>query len=525
MKKLFTCVLLTASSIAAMAADYTEQLTVNLNGMQIADNISTISVDKQDDGNYTLRLNNFALNESMPVGNIVVPDVAGIENGSSMTLISDQTVSITAGDLPGVGSGDYLGPQLGPVPVVVKAEVRDEKLFAIIDINLPGMMIKVTFGNGGYQIGNSGFETFHLATIANPNKPESVSTSDEPDHWHSFMTASSYQDDGTENPSIAYLAGFAPHTFISDATRPGSAGKHSVLLTSSDMGFLGVANGTITTGRLNAGNVSAANKLNHSWSDMSKTELDPNGDPFYTEVNGLPDSVAVWVKFKQLKPSADHPYATINAVLTDGTYYQDPEEKEYTNVMAKATDAKIESKDFVWQRLAIPFEYTGYSAPKKVMHVTISTNADAGKGSTDSLYVDDFELIYNSKLESLKVKGAGVAGFSKDVTSYNVEVAGAITADDIEASADGTGAIVTKKDVDGTGKTFEVRVTSNDLQTSTVYTLNIQVADGISSVTGSPDNTVEAMYNLNGQRIGSASKGQVYIRKYADGKTVKAIKK
>ena len=92
---------------------------------------------------------------------------------------------------------------------------------------------------------------------------------------------------------------------------------------------------------MNAGSTTATDTKNHAFLDLSNTDKDNNGDPFYTVLNGRPDAVKVWVKFKQATPQAFYPYATVNAVITDGTRYQDPEDKTYTNVVAKATNAKI----------------------------------------------------------------------------------------------------------------------------------------------------------------------------------------
>lgn len=52
---------------------------------------------------------------------------------------------------------------------------------------------------------------------------------------------------------------------------------------------------------------------NHAYLDMSKTDKDNNGDPFYQTINGTPDSVAVWMAFKQSTPNADYPYATLSS--------------------------------------------------------------------------------------------------------------------------------------------------------------------------------------------------------------------
>ena len=58
-------------------------------------------------------------------------------------------------------------------------------------------------------------------------------------------------------------------------------------------------------------------------------------------MDGTPDSLAVWVKFIQGTPQETHPYATISTVITDGTYYQEPCDKEYANILGVARNSKI----------------------------------------------------------------------------------------------------------------------------------------------------------------------------------------
>lgn len=527
MKKIFTLIALCASSVMAMATDYTAQLEVTVNGTSTVQE-ATISVAKQDDGKYTLQLNNFILSmpgQTMPVGNIVLKDVEGTVAEGLTTIKSVQDILIEAGNIPGIDV--WMGPMLGSVPVDMTAEIRGENLYTIINIDMAalGQTIKVVFGDGGYQIGNSGFEDFHTATVYYPEDPETFSTSDEPNHWHSFMSASG-------NPALVYLAGYTPHTFISDVVRPGTTGTKSVLITSTDM-WIAIANGTITTGRLNTGDMDATNLANHSWSAVDSVGVDDNGAPFYATINGRPDSLALWVKFKQGTPQEEYPYATVKAVLTDGSYYQDPEDKEYTNVVAKAVNNTIESNGFVWQRISIPFLYmadanngVAYPYDPKVIHVTISTNAEPGKGSIDSLYVDDIELIYNCDLTHVSVNGQVVAGFDKDVTEYNITANGDITADKI--SYYGSRGIKVAKAITKTdnGYTVKLIATSCDLKKSKTYTLNITTGTtGISSATNNGEKKVEAVYNLNGQRVNGKAGGKIQITKYTDGKTVKTIKK
>ena len=199
------------------------------------------------------------------------------------------------------------------------------------------------------------------------------------------------------------------HTYTSNEVRPGSTGKQSVKLTSGMVDaifFKQPANGTITTGRLFAGAAKANNPKNNSTSDPTSTEKDGAGNPFYAPLTARPDSIVAWIKFKQgtlSKENQKYKYATISAIIHDNTKYQDPEDKTYNNVVAKAQNAKIESKDFTWQRISIPFDYESYKANNAEPHnilITISTNAEPGIASTDAnnpdvMYIDDVELVYN----------------------------------------------------------------------------------------------------------------------------------
>ena len=296
----------------------------------------------------------------------------------------------------------------------------------------------------------------------------------------------------------------------------------------------------MTTGRMQAGSATATDPANCAFLDFDNEEVDGNGDPFYTVLNGRPDSLAVWVKFKQgaIKESnADYKYATVSAVITNGTYYQDPEDPEetYTNVVAKAQNAQIESKDFTWQRISIPFDYDTYAsngAATKAILVTISTNAQPGVGSEDAdnpdeLYVDDIALVYNAGLKSLTIKGSEVT-LEDGTTSYTVNgLSGELTLDDIVAVSDGQGAYVTKAiETTDDGATVTITVTSNDYQTVNTWTINVPgVSTGIEKVETTTENGVQAIYTLDGRKVGSMNSKGVYIVRKADGTTVKVLKK
>ena len=134
--------------------------------------------------------------------------------------------------------------------------------------------------------------------------------------------------------SLARKVSKATHTYINDVldddnnVRPGSTGTKSLKVVSTIVDFFNIpANGTVTTGRLQAGSPIAADPSNCSFMDLSKTDVDAIGDPFEARLNGQPDALKVWVKFKQgplAKKNRAYVYATVSAVITAGTYYQDP---------------------------------------------------------------------------------------------------------------------------------------------------------------------------------------------------------
>ena len=520
MKKIITLSALALMALTAGATDYTDRLSVSLGGMPIGNQETTISVDAQDNGKYTLSLNNFQLAGLGGIGNIVLADVDATEKSGMTTLAADQVIKITEGDDPDVQM--WMGPMLGDVPVSLRADISGNKLYAVITIDGFGG-VDVVFGEGTYQIKNSGFENFHTATAGS-------ATSDEPNAWHSFMSCTGI---------FASMVSSTPHTFISEDVRPGSTGSKSVAVVSGIVmpGFLNIpANGTMTTGQMKAGAMVATDTGNCAFLDFENEELDANGDPFYTVIEGRPDSLAVWVKFKQgvlAEENADYKYASISAILTNGGYYQDPGDSIATNVVAKAANTQIESKDFTWQRISIPFDYASYvanNAEARALLVTITTNAQPGVGSTDaanldSIYVDDIELIYNNNLTALNIKGTDIALEAGKADYELTGVSGELSLDDITAEADGQGAIIntTVESVEG-GVLVTVKVVSNDYLKTNTYTVNVKgVTTGIGKAETTTVNGVKAIYTIDGRRVSSMDAKGVYVVRKTDGTTVKVM--
>lgn len=456
MKKLLTLLMIAAAMTTAHATDYTDDILVLVNGegsMQQA----TLSVSEHD-GLYDINLKNFILmngDSPMNVGNVEMKDIVPETSNGAVFLRDSRNITITNGDLPDVLF--WMGPMLGELPVELTAVLDDNGLRALINLDLTDMLdqiINVSFGKAlvigtGYHIPNGDFEAWHT----------SAEGFVEPNAWHSFESASGI---------LAPLAGH--HITKSDKGRNGSACAR--IFATSIFGI--IANGTMTTGRMNAGSMFATDTANHAYTDMSLTDVDGNGDPFYVALNSRPDSLVLYVQFHQGNANSDHPYATVSAVITDGTRYQDPEDKAYDNVLARASDNKIAVTGGEWRRISIPFVYTDNDVEPRAIMITISTNADPGQGSdNDEVLVDDLTLVYNSRLASLPIEG-----FQPNVFDY--EVTAPVNAESLMGVANGKGAYVLKSvsESDDEGKVvFDVYAA--DLRSISTYTVGYKLAESI----------------------------------------------
>lgn len=407
------------TALAALATDYPG--TVHVDGFNLP---AAVTVSQSGD-NYTVTFGSFS-----QIGTVEITALGTTSNGVTTIATSQQIDGGLANAV--IAFNQYA-------------------LGAYIDILTPqGTTKTVTFTQDGettgYQIKNSGFENFN--------------SKGEPLAWHGFKSAT-----GT------YAGAAQSKLEESTEVRQGATGKCAVITSGSVFGIIN--NGTMTTGRLNAGSMSATNTANHSEMDMSSTATDANGDPFYTVMRGRPDAIKFWVKFTQGTVTPAYPYATMSAIITNGTYYQDPEDKTYTNKLATAKNSTIARCD--WTEMNVPFSYIDKSLEGKALLVTFSTNATPGKGSKgDQVYVDDISLVYNAAITGITVKGEALEGFSQDVNKYNFELAEGETFSDtdIEATYISPHAYLVKKAFETEdGYKLIVAVVSNDFNTVKMYTI------------------------------------------------------
>ena len=461
MKKIFTLFSAMLMSIASFATTYNGTLTVTVNG-EVSEQPTSVSIDEVN-GNYKLSINNFMLvagETPLPVGNIVIDHVPGAVNGGLTTLCTNQEIQILAGNVEGIAEEDWLGPLLGTVPVEMNARFTGEG-YVVTDIHINmvelGQVIDVKFENVGthFQMPNSDFETWSTKNNA-------------PKNWHGFESVTG-KFSSTANKGVKLRS--------SSNVRPGSTGKTSAVVTCTKV-LTVIANGTMTNGRLAAGSMSAKDPANHSETNLSSTDKDANDDPFATPMYAKPDSVKFWMRFTQAQAQASNPYAAFNAVITDSTYYQDPEDKVYTNKVAVAAPNKADMTVGDWRLVSCPFDYASYAAngaEAKAILMTFSTNATPGKGSfvnnvADSVYVDDLELVYLADIKSVSFKGAALDLATTDIPISDDDV---ISANDFVVEKIGEDAKVTTL-VEANAKGYQavISVVSGDLNTQKTLVFN-----------------------------------------------------
>ncbi len=143
-------VALTAMFATAQTKTYTDELNVTINGTSSAPQQTTINVEAEANGTYTLSLLNFVMvdgEDNIPVGNIVVPAIAVTESNGIKNFTTKQTVPLTEGD-PEIASF-WLASMLQEITVDIKGKMTDGSLYCTIDIDLTeamGPVVAVTFG-------------------------------------------------------------------------------------------------------------------------------------------------------------------------------------------------------------------------------------------------------------------------------------------------------------------------------------------------------------------------------------------
>lgn len=260
---------------------------------------------------------------------------------------------------------------------------------------------------GIYQFADPGFEnTEWLSEEVDGGWIYGKGTTTEPKYdWHSFYSA-----DGTLKKA-RHLSPQPEHI---------SAGYkgYAVKLVSAEAGALGFnenANGNLTTGRVNMGDINPASSKNYNFSDIDGGQC--------LQFAGIPDAVEFYAKFKAgstnvADDNKDKPAGRAQFILHDKYAYRDPETTAdiESHRIAMASQLIYESSDWVYRRVPFVYSETKDSNGEKYLLASITTNPTPGQSIGDELCIDEIRFIYNSELESLTYGDKNITSISESQT-------------------------------------------------------------------------------------------------------------
>lgn len=229
---------------------------------------------------------------------------------------------------------------------------------------------------GIYQFEDPGFENWEK--------------SNEPGHgWNSFASA-----DG----DYSWAASMSPQP--SDPGN-GHESNHSVKLYSKSV--VGKkANGNLTTGRVNMGDINPKSEKNYNYTDIE--------GGYYLQFKGIPDEVTFWTKFTAASNNVDKK-GRGQFILHDRCKYQDPEVADLlSHRIAIASGLISESEDWVQCRAVFNYDVDDLKdiPTEKYLLASFTTNPNPGESDGDNLYIDDVYFVYWSDLRSLSYDGTPI---------------------------------------------------------------------------------------------------------------------
>lgn len=214
-------------------------------------------------------------------------------------------------------------------------------------------------------------------------------TGNEPYGWQSFASASGFFN-----------------TFASSSPQPSDPGEghessHSVKLYSKNI--LKNANGNLTTGRVNMGDINPGNTAkNYNYTDIDGGH--------YLQFKGMPDEVTFWTKFKAGDGNVDKK-GRGQFILHKKCKYQDPEIADLLpNRIAIASGLISESDDWVQCKAYFKYDVDDLKdiPTEKYLLASFTTNPNPGQSKNDELYIDDVYFVYWSDLRSLSYDGTPI---------------------------------------------------------------------------------------------------------------------
>lgn len=231
-----------------------------------------------------------------------------------------------------------------------------------------------------YQVRNGGFEKWAAA-----NEPGFG--------WNSFPSA------------VGAQAGLGKGMSPNPEKVEGRNGGSAVRLFSKYAGSLGIganANGNLTTGRVNMGSMTPADKSNHNFSDLEN-------EGYFLTIAGQPDGVEFYSKYK-MGDGDDH-QGHAQFIIHDAVNYVDPQlEEQQEHRIGQAETSIAVSEDWELQTAEFQYDWTkdDAAATQKYLLINFTTNSTPGGSKDDELILDDVRLIYNSELTGAKYDGQDI---------------------------------------------------------------------------------------------------------------------
>ncbi len=276
----------------------------------------------------------------------------------------------------------------------------------------------------------------------------------EPQYWNSGRSAS-----GT-------YATFIPQTCFQDNSTYHGGSYSAKIVSGNALG--NVVNGALTTGQLQA---NSTNKAQGYIKDI------PTNPDFNMPFVSRPDSFVFWFKYTSV--SSDYP--RVEARLHVGTAYA-PEAPvsgnhpdSSVNIIARAMWTGATSSVGTWTRVSVPFVYVDNRTPAYILITCTSSGDQTGGSQNSTLWLDDFEAIYNPTIATGTVTTVPYYVSASSGASINVPftLTGTYTA----------GNVITAQLSDASGS-FASPVTLGTSTTGVSGTINGTIPAGTATGTG-----------------------------------------
>ena len=356
--------------------------------------------------------------------------------------------------------------------------------------NCPTNTYTVTFEGKSkqpiYQIPNADFETWTDDATA-------LSAT-----WNSFSTACGMW---------ASFASASPAPFRVEGVE-----GYGVAITSKDL-WVAYANGNLTTGKINMGDMNPAAAANYNFTD--RTDSTAN-----LPMAGMPDAFEVYARFKPGKAKvADTALnGRVQLIIHSDVAYRDPELPELTDSKIASAAVIIPETDD-WSKFVGEFTYNTDEMPTKAyLLASATTNPVPGASKDDTLALDNLHLIYYHELSDLTINGKTIEGFDAKTTEYTVVGKLNDLMTQVGYTKKGIGAHVNMA-FDYENSEITLQVVGNDFavnpESVTYYTIHVKdAATGIEQIDADALSG-HKVYTLGGQRVSGRPVKGFYI---VDGK-------